>query len=260
MTPQEMKFILIISLITLPTLTRSEELNYQFKLDGNQPKLEIKKSGQSENTANPFAKADKAEKAEEQAIIAEAQGKAMNANQMMAPIIQLGNILKEVTDTLKEKKQKKKAAALKRKKLRLKKAKKAREKRRRRKLMKKGRKAFDMGAAAGIAGGAAVLGGGAMAMGAADNDEIQRKIDFANDEFGILKISEKVDDDMNQLLFTAAQKIRGLRLDSKTIMLNGEKRLDQLYDSVDHVMGSFESMDKHIFRKWMNGGDEEEGE
>ena len=217
---RKMKFILIILLTARPFI--QESVNFDFKLEDDKPKLEITKQNPSPT---------KIKKNDTQSPPMVTQSSA-NTNPLIAPFIQLGEAFKEFTKALNKKKKRK---------LKLK------NKKRKKKV--KSRKTM-MGALGGLAavGGAAAVGGMAM-KGSSDNEVLEKKISMKENEFGILTIRTKVDGDTNQWLYTAAEKFKGLTLRAKTLMLNGEKTINQITDQIDNIMGNLQAMDNHIDRK-----------
>ena len=118
-------------------------------------------------------------------------------------------------------------------------------------IINKPRKTFigDMGTGASLA----VVGGGAlaagavagMAMGAADNEQLQRDITSKENELGIRIIKEKIDEDMNNILFTTFWKFKGLSEKGKHLLKNGEASLRMIEESLDHILGSMQAMDNN---------------
>ena len=123
-------------------------------------------------------------------------------------------------------------------------------------LKKKERKAFmgGMGTGASMAvlgGGAVAAAGAASMMGSAENEEIEKKISLKENELGILTIGSKIDGDVNQELFTASFKLKGLRDKAKTLLLNGEAQILQLEEQIDNMLGNLQAMDNHNYN-WFN--------
>ena len=105
------------------------------------------------------------------------------------------------------------------------------------------------GASAALVGGGALAAGvgAGMAMGAADNELLEKEIEMKENEFGIMKIREKVEDDINQELFSTSIRIKGLREKGKVILLNGENAINEVEDQMDSALGNLQAMDKHLF-------------
>jgi hypothetical protein len=215
-----------------------KSLKYDFKLEKGKAKLEVTKPDpKSEKaTANPTQIQPPSN----------TPNLPAGQNPLIAPFIELGFAFREFTKALNKKHKKKK------RKLKLKKTK---------KKHKKGRKAFmdAMGGLGGVAaiGGAAAVGGMAM-KGSADNEELEKKISIKENELGIMHIRTSVDNDTNQWLFTSSEKIKGLTLKAKALLLNGEVRLNQMYEQVDNIMGDFQAIDENYDRHMYGGAGDDD--
>ena len=247
-----MKSVLLLSIILQIWTTKT--LSYEFKMNNGKPQLEIQKQD-SPSPKKPKLRSNKPSSKSKTNLISNEDMLRQNPN--LAPIVELGAILKEFSKTMKMQ------AKMKKRRTRQKKIRKQNSAKRKLKVDQTqpskdktapvGRKTMfeemSGGTMGALAGGAALGGLGAMAMaGSAENDETQQKINLAEDEYGIMMISSKVDKDINQWLFTAVEKVKGLRLKGRTIMQNTEIRLSQAFDQIDDIMGNCEAMDKHIQR------------
>ena len=231
-----MKSLLLFCLVS--TSICSKALDYKFKMENGQPELEVVK------TDKPDKKTEKTSPLNVKPLT---DMQMIQLNPTLAPMIELGDILKEFTKTMKQKKthKKHKKQKAKKRKLHIAKSKKV-------KSSKAPRKAFIPGMSTG--GSAALLGGGAlvagvgagMAMGAADNEKLEQEISLKENEFGIMKIREKVEDDINQELFSSSIKIRGLREKAKAILFNGENSISEVEDQMDNALGNLTAMDKQM--------------
>ena len=171
----------------------------------------------------------------------------LKSNPTMAPIVEMTAIMRNVAVTLKNRKIKKKLRIkrnhelkLKRKKTKLLQAKLTKETaevsklvnlRKTRKQRKINRKLKERLTS--------LMGG---------NDEVEMKLDLANDEFGILTIIDKVNRDLNQILFMSAEKMRGLKLSSRALIINGEKEFNAITEKIDNVMGMNRASDVVVKR------------
>ena len=221
----------------------SKALDYKFKMKNGQPELEVVKEDKKEAKKH-------SQKSQTFNVKPLTDMQMIQLNPTLAPMIELGDILKEFTKTMKQKKKHKKhkKRKAKKRKLHIKKTSTKQTK----STDSPARKTFIPGMSTG--GSAALLGGGAlvagvgagMAMGAADNEKLEQEISLKENEFGIMKIREKVEDDINQELFTSSIKIRGLREKAKAILLNGENSISEVEDQMDNALGNLTAMDKHM--------------
>lgn len=273
-----MKSVLVLLAAVAGVFTK--KLDYSFKINGGRPELEVVKSeGTSKKKHSKDSKHSK--KLSDYQMI--------QMNPTMAPMIELGDILKEFTKVMRHKskhrrRKKEKSAQQnqdstpqdKRKLNVIKTADPAQDQQMGNSLSPNSpatpqnnannlpsppnRKAMGLGAIGGIAAGAggAALVGGAMA-GSAQNEGLEHEIMAKENTFGIMKIQEKVNDDINMELFSTSVKFKGLREKAKTVLLNGEQMINQIEDQMDNSMGNLQAMDKHLYNTFKKE-EEEEGD
>ena len=239
---RKMKIMMLLCFVV--TTLSSKTLNYKFKIKKGQPELQVTKSDKSRRKKHSLK--HKARPLTDMEMI--------KINPTMAPMIELGDILKEFTKTMKQHKRHKKH--------------KKHKKKRKLKIVKsetkndqnstennsnvQDRKAFiggmSTGASAALVGGGALAAGvgAGMAMGAAQNEGIEHEIGLRENELGIMKIREKVDDDINQELFSSGIRLKGLREKAKTVLANGEAAILEVESSLDNTLGNLMAMDHAI--------------
>ena len=226
-------------------------LNYKFNVKKGKAELEVSKSDKIVKKKHSSAKLrSKVKKMSDIDMI--------KLNPMMAPMIELGDILKDFNKTMKQKnRHKKRKKKSKKRKLHVVKTDSAETSNsipaNQNSAQPADRKAFigdmGMGASAALVGGGALAAGvgAGMAMGAADNEKLEHEISLKENELGIMKIREKVDDDINQELFSSNIRFRGLREKAKVVLLNGEESINQIENQMDSALGNLQAMDKHIY-------------
>jgi hypothetical protein len=243
-------FIVIIHNITCQTL------NYDFQIKDGKPDLEIIKP-----MSQKILKSKQIEKKEELKPLSDKE--ILRQEPMMAPMVELSDMVKDFTSALKHKK-KKKNLKLK------KKINKPRVTHKAKKLKPKTeyswdlrpnpkndipqpRKAFigdmGMGSSMALVGGGLAAGAlaGGMAMGAASNEKLEKEIQQKENMLGIMIIRKKVDDDLNDELFTTWMKFKGLAEKGRNLLKNGEASLRMIEESMEHMLGSFQAMDRNLY-------------
>jgi hypothetical protein len=274
---QHKKLRLIGICIILTHSITAQILDYNFTLNNGTPKLEIRKE-EKPVQIQPTRKTEN--KIPQTPILSEKE--ILKKAPMMAPMVELSDMVKDFSSMLNQKKKRK--MKLKRK-LKIEKPKrqikpkhkhkqKLKQKKphlkhkenpikseeeyswdlKPRKTKKKhlARKAFDMGslggglAVAGVAAGGVAMAG--MAMGAADNEKLEKELQTKENLFGILVIRTKVDEELNNDLFTSWMKFKNLREKGKDLIKNGENQLRVIEDSMDNMLGDLQAMDNHLQR------------
>jgi hypothetical protein len=150
----------------------------------------------------------------------------------ITPIIILGDFFKQFQNSDNKKSNESKNGIEK-------KQKKRRRRRRaiRRRRYQKSRKAMELGAIAGIAGGAALAGGAmALASGAGDVKMLHTQVDLAENEYGIAKLCEKINKDMDLMLVSTDNKLKNLSSYAKNIIFTNEKNFDQNFDLIQNQL------------------------
>jgi hypothetical protein len=239
-----MKILMLICFVV--TELSSKTLNYKFKINKGKPELQVTKS-------TKVRKKHSKRKLRTKPLT---DMEMIKLNPTMAPMIALGDILKEFTKTMQQKKSHKKKKHKKRK-LKVVKSEPKKDIQPQETPNVQDRKTFIGGMGAGastalIGGGLAAGVGAGMAMGAAQNEGLEHEIGLKENELGIMKIREKVDDDINQELFSSGIKLKGLREKAKTVLANGEAAIMQVESSLDNTLGDLMAMD-HQLSKHLNG-------
>lgn len=238
-------------LLCLMSAIRSSDLVYNFDLSHENPELKVEKR---ETTAPATPKTTK--KLESPGP----QKEDLKALSKLQPIVDLGTILQAVAKSLRRRKKRAKRRKRKLKSKKSKKLKSSKMKKNELKLKPQGksskvsRKAFSLGAMGAMAGGGAMLGGGALlAMKAKKAAAKRADLKLKTDKYGIMVIQKQINKDVNQTLFSAAQKIRALRMKAKTILKNNYKKIDMVTYSIDNIMGNLMAMDRNLFHALRKG-------
>lgn len=223
--------------------SKNRELKSIKQIDKELKKTEIQLH-QTGNTAR-LSRQIKAEQRFQAQLAQEQDISMLQANKKLLPVVTMTKIFRKVADTLRKKKIAKKLKAKRSREMRLKKKKTElikekldkenaeirklihlRKTRKQRRIKRKLKERLT-----------SLLGG---------SDELELKLDLANDEFGIATIVDKVGRDLNSVLFMTAEKARGLRLFSRSLVFNGEKLLDSAFEKVDNVLGMNMASDRAI--------------
>ena len=249
--------VLFFYLLHVQTSASVQALNYEFQYEDGQPKLEVKKhekpgEPQMQTTALIPGTTATSKVMSDKDILRQAP--------MMAPMVELGDMVRDFSAMLNQKKQKKKTLGKRKtqnkRKLKSKKPV-AKEKETfswdlkpkhpKKMQKKKKRRLFGLGeglAVAGVAAGGVAMAG--MAMGAASNEKLEKDLQMKENMFGILVIRTKVDEELNNDLFTAWMKFKNLREKGKDLIKNGLNQLRVAEESVDHMLGDLQAMDNNM--------------
>jgi predicted nicotinamide N-methyase len=238
----EMKILNVIILFLVINIKSTEDLSYNFTIKNDKSNIEVHK--ESPDIQKEESKNDKPQGIKENQDSKINKTDILKSNPSMAPILVLGDILKEFAKNMKIKS--------------INKRNNQRRRKHRRKLLKS-RKAMDLGMGLGLAaGGAALAGGAAMAMGAASNEEIEQEIGIKETEQGILIVMTTSEADMLRHMASTSEKSKGLIEKGRLLLKNTEARLDVFTETIDNICGNLEAQDKHLRRNLYGEGDEEE--
>jgi hypothetical protein len=254
----------------------SKHLDYSFKIDKGKPELEVVKSDAETTETHP----KKAKKVGSKKLT---DYQMIQMNPTMAPMIELGDILKEFTKVMKHKKKHKKVKDNKPNEtdqVQINQESNNTDKRKLNVVVDNtpqptqnnntvqttnppNRKAFgldSLGGAGGIGamaavGGGAVLAGG-MAAGSAENEGLEQEIMAKENTFGIMKIQEKVNDDINMELFSSSIHFKGLREKAKTVLMNGESKINETSDLIENALGTLHAIDKQLITSFNENNDD----
>ena len=226
------KIWIIFLLFVICNVKLEEKLSYDFTLKNGSPELEVKKedslTSDIENKNNSSDDKKKTNEVKEDSDIEIKKEDMLKSNPSMAPILVLGDILKEFAKNMKGNNNNTNNKKLKKKKSKKRKDRKAVD------VKKiKDRKAFDLGG----------------------DDELEQKLSLKETEQGLLIVMTTAESDSLRLLAATSMKAKGLIEKSRIVLKNSENSLNLLYESIDNICGNFEAMDKHFNRNFGGGGD-----